>query len=222
MVAQAKAANIPLIPAVRDGMPARTMAAILADPAQRAAHVAALVNLVAVERLRRDRPRLRAVRLRRRHLLLGHHPAAVGAVRDRAGGRAPRPGQAAHRHHAADLQRHPGAGQRVLGLRLGRHRAPHRPAADHGLRVQLLAHPGPMAPHRVGRVRSSPTPSPSCRPAKVQIGVPAYGRNWVDGVTGTCPSGVSAGPRRRPQRQRGRARPGEGRQPRSATGRRAR
>ena len=45
MVAQARAAHLPLIPAVRDGMPAHGMAAVLADPAQRAAHVGALVNL---------------------------------------------------------------------------------------------------------------------------------------------------------------------------------
>ena len=46
VVAEAKAANIPLIPTVRDGMPAGGMAAVLADPAQRAAHVATLVHLV--------------------------------------------------------------------------------------------------------------------------------------------------------------------------------
>ena len=46
VVQQASAANLPLIPAVRDGMPARAMAALLADPAQRGRHVAALVRLV--------------------------------------------------------------------------------------------------------------------------------------------------------------------------------
>ena len=39
VVAQARAAHLPLIPAVRDGMAAHGMAAVLADPAQRAAHV---------------------------------------------------------------------------------------------------------------------------------------------------------------------------------------
>ena len=90
------------------------------------------------QRLRRHRPRLRAVRVRRRHLQLGRHPPAVGPVHQRARPRAARPGEAPDRDHPADLQRLAGVRQRLLGLRLGRDRAVHRPAAHHVLRVQLL------------------------------------------------------------------------------------
>ena len=73
---------------------------------------------------------------------------------------------------------------RLLGVRLGGHRAVRRPAADHDLRLQHLAR-GPDRADQLGdvgrRVRRHPG-----RGVKVQIGVPTYGYDWPSATIG-CP-----------------------------------
>ena len=67
-----------VVPSISDAMPKGGMAAVLADDAQRAEHVAAIVELVADERLRRHRHRLRTVRLRRQRTTRGRPPGRTG------------------------------------------------------------------------------------------------------------------------------------------------
>ena len=53
-----------------------------------------------------------------------------------------------------------------------------------------LGSPGPVAPlYWVEAIlRYAVTIVP---PSKLQVGVPAYGRTWVTGISGTCPAGVA-------------------------------
>ena len=75
------------VPAVRDGMPARAMAALLADPAQRAAHVAALVDLVESNGYAGIDLDYEQFALADGRRAVGRDPARLGAVRGRAGRR---------------------------------------------------------------------------------------------------------------------------------------
>ena len=189
VVAQARAANIPLVPAVRDGTPAHAMAAILADPAQRAAHVATLVNLAVANGFA--------------GLDLDYEQ--FGFSDGTASWAATRPDWVqfvadlgAQLHARGKLltvttppiyngTRAPGSGYWVYDwANIGPH-------ID---RLRIMSYeysyssPGPMAPiwwvQQI--VAHAVTVVP---PAKIQLGIPAYGRDYVTGVTGTCPNGVS-------------------------------
>ncbi len=189
VVALAKAQSIPLIPAVRDGTPAHIMAAILANPVQRAAHVAALVNLVMANGYAgldldyekfgfadgsrtwaTTRPswvqfvsQLSAALHARARLLTVSVPPTYNGTRA------------------------PGSGYWVYDY------AGMAPWID---RLRILAYdfsfsaPGPVAP--LWWVDSILQYAVTLVPrSKVQIGVPAYGRNWVTAIGGTCPAGVT-------------------------------
>ena len=83
--------------------------------------------------VRRHRPRLRGLRLRRLGIELGSHPTDLDRLRDAARRCARRAGQGAVGHRA-------GRGVAVdglLGLQLGRHHPGGRPAAADDLRLQL-------------------------------------------------------------------------------------
>ena len=101
------AKGVLMIGAVTDGTPAHTMAGILANPTSRAAHVKALVDARRGQRLRRHRPGLREVRLLRRLVDVGHHPAELGRLRQAAVRRAARQGAHPDRLGARDVRQRP-------------------------------------------------------------------------------------------------------------------
>ena len=70
-----------LVPSIRDELPAGGMAAIIADPTTRSEHVDAIMAFAQRSRRRRDRPRLRAVRVRRRSGDVADHSAELGRFR---------------------------------------------------------------------------------------------------------------------------------------------
>ena len=188
MVAQARAAHLPLIPAVRDGMPAHGMAAVLADPAQRAAHVSALVNLAVANGYA-------GIDLDYEQFAFADGTSSWAATRPLWVQFISELGPALHARAKLltvttppiyNGSGAPGSGYWVYdwgGI---------APFID---RLRIMSYefssssPGPMAPlwwvQQI--VAHAVTVVP---PSKVQVGVPAYGRNFVAGVTGTCPSGV--------------------------------
>jgi spore germination protein YaaH len=189
VVAAARAGNIPVIPAVRDGMPARAMAAVLADPAQRAAHVAALVKLV-------EANGYAGIDLDYEQFAFSDgtstwaatRPTWVQFVADLG----------AQLHARARLltvttppiyngTRAPGSGYWVYDW---------AGIAPHVDRLRIMSYdysfsaPGPISPiwwvDQIVAYAVKVVP-----PSKIQIGVPTYGRSWVTGITGTCPVGAN-------------------------------
>ncbi len=55
VIATARQAGVPILPAISDESGKHTMAGILADPVQRSAHIATIVSLVLDQRVRRHR-----------------------------------------------------------------------------------------------------------------------------------------------------------------------
>ena len=188
VVAQARAAHLPLIPAVRDGMPAHGMAAVLADPAQRAAHVSALVNLAVANGYA-------GIDLDYEQFAFADGTSSWAATRPLWVQFISELGPALHARAKLltvttppiyNGSRAPGSGYWVYDW------GAIAPFID---RLRIMSYefssssPGPMAPlwwvQQI--VAHAVTVVP---PSKVQVGVPAYGRNFVAGVTGTCPPGV--------------------------------
>jgi spore germination protein YaaH len=191
VVALARSRNLPLVPSVRDGLPAHAMAAILADPAQRAAHVAALVHL--------------AVANGYAGLDLDYEQFAFAdGVPSWS---ATRPNWVAF---VGSLSRALHAQAKLLAVTVpptyngSRINGSGYWVYDDGAiapwvdRLRVMAYdlnlgsPGPVAPlYWVDSIlRYMVTIVP---PSKLQMGVPAYGRTWVTGITGTCPIGVTPG-----------------------------
>ena len=113
-IQQARNLGKPVVPTITDGAGKGGMAAILADPGGARRPRGQPGRHRARRRLRRHRPRLRAVRLHRRAGLVAGDDAQLGAVRRRPERRAARPGPPAVRHHPAGVERHrAGAGQHV-------------------------------------------------------------------------------------------------------------
>jgi spore germination protein YaaH len=185
----AKSEHLPLIPAVRDGTPPHTMAAILANPAERAAHVAALVNLVMTRGYA-------GLDLDYEQFGFGDGTSTWSSTRPNWVQFVAQLSAALHgRGRLLTITvppvykgtRAPGSGYWVYdwpGI------------APHIDRLRIMAYdfsiaaPGPIAPmwwlESTLRYAVSVVP-----PAKIQIGVPAYGRSWVTGILGTCPNGVA-------------------------------
>jgi spore germination protein YaaH len=188
----ARSEHIPLIPAVRDGTPAHTMAAILANPGERAAHVAALLNLVMSKGYA-------GLDLDYEQFGFGDGTSTWSSTRPNWAQFVAQLGAALHgRGRLLSVTvppvykgtRTPGSGYWVYDW-------PGIASSVDRLRIMAydfsIASPGPIAPmwwlESTLRYAVSVVP-----PSKIQIGVPAYGRSWVTSVVGTCPSGVA--PRR--------------------------
>ncbi len=189
VIAQAKAANIPVLPSVRDGMPARAMAAVLADPAQRAAHVATLVNLV-------EANGFAGIDLDYEQFAFSDGTASWATTRPAWVQFVAELGAALHARARLltvttppiySSSRAPGSGYWVYDWAA---------IAPHVDRLRIMAYdfssssPGPIAPLWWVRQIVSYTVT-VVPPTKIQIGAPTYGRDFVVGVAGTCPNGVS-------------------------------
>ena len=189
VVAQAKAANIPLLPSVRDGMAAGAMAAVLADPAQRAAHIATLVNLV-------EANGFAGIDLDYEQFAFADGTASWASTRPVWVQFVVELGAALHARARLlavttppiySSTRAPGTGYWVYDWAA---------IAPHIDRLRIMAYdysfssPGPIAPlwwvRQIVSYAVSAVP-----PAKIQIGAPTYGRDFITGITGTCPVGVS-------------------------------
>jgi spore germination protein YaaH len=185
VVAQLRAAGVRVVPAVTDGMAPRAMAAVLANPTTRAQHVAALVALAVTNGYG-------GLDLDYEKFAFSDgsatwpttRPAWVTFVRDLAA--------ALHARGLTltvttpviyDADRDGSSGYWVYDW------AGIAPYAD---RLRIMAYDysvsraGPIAPLSwVTRVVGfAVTQFPAGR---IQLGVPAYGRDWVTGVSGVCP-----------------------------------
>ena len=188
VVAEAKAANIPLIPTVRDGMPAGGMAAVLADPAQRAAHVATLVHLVQANGYA-------GIDLDYEQFAYSDGIASWAATRPNWVQFVAELGAALHAQARLLTVTTPPIynGTRAAGS--GYWVYDWAAIAPHADRLRVMAYEfshsssGPMAP--IWWVEQIVAYAVQVVPrSKIQIGVPAYGRDFVDAITGTCPSGI--------------------------------
>ena len=186
VIAAARAAGVPVVPAVTDGTGAGYLAAVMADPARRGVLVGTLVNLV---------------------MSRGYDGLDLDyegfAFRDgKASWAATRPNWV---QFVAEL----GAQLRARGKVLFATIPPtydssrsgtsgywvydYAGIAPHVNRVRIMAYDysvsaaGPIAPYDwVKRIASyAVTQVPS---AKVVLGIPTYGRDWVTATSGTCPA----------------------------------
>jgi spore germination protein YaaH len=189
VVKQARAANLPIVPAVRDGMPARAMAAVLADPAQRSRHVVALVKLV-------EANGYAGIDLDYEQFAFADGTASWASTRPAWVAFVIELGAALHSRAKLLTVTTPPIynGSRAAGS--GYWVYDWAAIGNHIDRLRIMAYdfsftaPGPIAPLPwVDGIVAYATRVVA--PAKIQIGVPAYGRDWVVRVTGTCPAGVS-------------------------------
>ena len=200
VIAAARAAGIPVVPAVTDGTGSGYLAAVMADPARRAILVGTLVNLV---------------------MTRGYDGIDLDyegfAYRD---GKA---SWAATRPNWVQFVAQLGAELRARGKLLFATIPPtydsnqaagsgywvydYAGIAPHVSRVRIMAYDysvsaaGPIAPidwvKRIAAYAVTQVPS-----GKVVLGVPTYGRDWVTATAGTCPTSAdwpaSPTPLRRP------------------------
>ena len=183
-----KAAGLLVLPSITDAAPPRATAGVLADPAGRAAHVQAIVDLVMNEGYD--------------GIDIDYEKFAFHDGRDSWPTTQP-----AWRQFVAEL----GAALRQRGKLLsittpviGTSKADFwvydwQGIAPHVDRLRIMSYdysvpnPGPIAP--VNWVRQALQSAVAVIPAqKIQIGIPTYGRNWRMKVEGTCPQvpGVSS------------------------------
>ncbi len=186
VIAAARAAGVPVVPAVTDGTGAGYLAAVMADPARRGVLVGTLVNLVVTR---------------------GYDGIDLDyegfAFRDgKASWAATRPSWL---QFVADL----GAQLRIRGKLLYATIPPtydssrtstsgywvydYAGIAPHVDRVRVMAYDysvsaaGPIAPYdwvkRIAAYAVTQIPS-----GKVVLGIPTYGRDWVTATAGTCPA----------------------------------
>jgi spore germination protein YaaH len=189
VVQQARAANLPVVPAVRDGMPARAMAALLADPAQRSRHVAALVKLV-------ESNGYAGIDLDYEQFAFADGTASWASTRPAWVAFVTELGAALHSRAKLLTVTTPPIynGSRASGS--GYWVYDWGAIGNHIDRLRIMAYDfsftaaGPIAPLPwVDGIVAYATRVVA--PAKIQIGVPAYGRDFVVRVTGTCPAGVA-------------------------------
>jgi spore germination protein YaaH len=191
-LASARDAGARIVPSVVDAMEPGAMAALLADSAQRARHVQALAEFAAAgdfagvdidyEQFAFADDRSTWARTR---------PAWVAFIRELA-----------ERLHddgrtltvsippVYDTGRTPDSGYWVYDY------AAIAPLVD---RIRVMAYdysttsPGPIAPLDWVQQAIDGTVAASGDPAKLVLGIPAYGYNWVVSTAGTCPAGEETG-----------------------------
>ena len=184
---RARSAGARIVPSVVDGMPPGAMAAVLADPGQRAVHVKALADFAA----------------KGGYAGLDLDYESFAFQDDRATWATTRPawvafiGELAQRLHADgrtltvsippvyDDKQTDASGYWVYDYRAI------TPLVD---RVRVLAYdystadPGPIAPLPWVQQIIDGTAKASGAPSKLVLGLPLYGYNWVLSTAGTCPA----------------------------------
>jgi spore germination protein YaaH len=193
VLAAARAAGVPVVAAITDGTGTGRLAAALADPARRAAVVATMVRLV-------DSRGYDGLDLDLEGFAYSDPKSTWAATRPN------------WVRFVADL----GAALHARGKRLYATVPPtydsnrsstsgywvydYAGMAPHVDRIRIMAYdysvgsPGPIAPYawvqRIVTYAQTQVPR-----GKLVLGVPAYGRDWVTSVSGTCPAGTN--PQRR-------------------------
>lgn len=188
VIAAARAAGVPVVPAITDGTGTGRLAAALADPARRAAVVATMVRLVDsrgydgldldLEGFAFSDPKSTWATTRPNWV---QFVADVGAQLRARGKRLYATVPATY-----DSNRSATSGYWVYD---------YAGMAPHVDRIRIMAYdysvgsPGPIAPYswvqRIVDYAQTQVP-----PAKLVLGVAAYGRNWPTTTTGTCPAGT--------------------------------
>jgi spore germination protein YaaH len=179
--------GVPIVPSVIDAMPAGGMAAVLADPTQRAVHIDALVTF--------------ATTMKAAGLDLDYEQFAFAD--DRSTWATTQPNwtafitELAKRLHANDMTltvsippvydagQSPESGYWVYD---------YAGIAPHVDRIRVMAYdystaePGPIAPLEWVRTVISGTIAASGTPEKLVLGIPLYGYTWPITTIGTCPA----------------------------------
>jgi spore germination protein YaaH len=184
--------GVPIVPSVIDAMPAGAMAAVLADPAQRSAHIDALVNFV--------------TSIKADGVDLDYEQFAFAD--DRATWATTQPNwtafitELATRLHAKGLTLTVSippvydAGQTADSGYWVYDYAGIAPAVD---RIRVMAYdystsePGPIAPLDWVRTVIAGTIAASGTPEKLVLGIPLYGYTWPITTVGTCPADLVLG-----------------------------
>jgi len=179
--------GVKVIPAITDGMPAGGMAAVLADPTQRAAHVIAITSLAQQNDFD--------------GIDIDYEQFAFADGRETW--EATRPNWVAFIDELSTALHFIG---KVLTVSIPPIYDTERTAdsgywvydyaaiGEHVDRIRIMAYdystdrPGPIAP--LAWVRSTVTAAKKAvdDDSKIVLGIPLYGRNWVIGTTGTCPA----------------------------------
>jgi spore germination protein YaaH len=191
-LAAAQQAGIRLVPSVVDGTPSGAMAAVLADPTQRAIHVKALADFAAKGDFA--------------GLDIDYEKFAFSD--DRSSWATTRPSWVAFVTELAEQLHSDG---RTLTVSIppiydsGRTSdsgywvydyAAITPLVDH---IRVMAYdystssPGPIAPLDWVQQSIDATAEASGDPSKLVLGLPLYGYNWVVATAGTCPTGQAEG-----------------------------
>lgn len=188
MVDQLRAAGVPLVPSVVDAYDAGGMAAILADPATRAQHVDALVALAADQEWD-------GIDLDYERFAFADGAATWDATR---------PNWVAFVQELS-ARLHADGRQLVVTtppLWESDGKVQYRvydweaiaPSVD-ALRVMTYdyntSRPGPLAPAWWVERTLDYAAKAGVPPAKLQIGIPTYGKDWITSTSGTCPAGTA-------------------------------
>jgi spore germination protein YaaH len=186
-IAAARSTGADLVPSIVDNLPAGEMAAILADPAARAEHVAAIRRFAADGDFD--------------GIDIDYEQFAFADGRDT---------WAATRPNWVSFIEELGAALRADGRTLTVSIPPvyddgRSPASgfwvydyggivDHVDRIRIMTYdfsvqePGPIAPIEWVETAITGAIEATGRPDKLVLGLPAYGRNWVVSTVGTCPA----------------------------------
>ncbi len=184
---RARATGVRVVPSIVDGMPAGAMAAVLADPGQRAVHVKALADFAA----------------KGDYAGLDLDYESFAFKDDRATWATTRPAWVAF---IGDLAERLHADGRTLTVSVppvyddgqtdasGYWVYDYRAIAPLVDRIRVLAYdysttdPGPIAPLPWVQQIVDGTAKASGDPSKLVLGLPLYGYNWVLSTAGTCPA----------------------------------
>lgn len=189
VISAARQAGVPVVPAITDGMGRGRLAQALADPQRRSTIVATMVSLVETRGYDGLDLDLEGFAFADgRSTWSTTRPAWVAFVTE-LGGELRSRGKALHVTipPTYNSNRTANSGYWVYD---------YAGIAPHVDRVRLMAYdysvgsPGPIAPYwwveRVVDYAVTQIPA-----HKVVLGIPAYGRNWVTDVAGSCPDGTS-------------------------------
>jgi spore germination protein YaaH len=182
----AQAAGVPVLASVTDGTPAGYMAGVLADPGRRAAHINALVSLASARGYQ-------GIDLDYEGFAFRDGKASWAATRPNWVAFVQQLGAALHAQGRLLSVTVPPTYDSLQGSGSGYWVYDYAGIAPSIDRLRIMAYDysvsaaGPIAPiswvDRVAKYAVTQVP-----PLKIQLGIPTYGRSWVTGVAGACPT----------------------------------